>query len=534
MMAKPKLTGQNAFIAEHARQAAQSARSNYLKGENMENIAVFELHCSSLRVSIYKTNNGKFKLLEEKSQPHKLGEEIMAEELMRPKTRNDILQLLKIYRQITQKYKVEKIYAYATNVLLKARNYRGFIEEVYNNTGISFSILSEEEFIKLVYTSTVVGIDSSKGIIINVNPYTTNVVKYNRRTILGSATVELGSVNLLTDEGGNARDYDQMLKVAKEQIKQSQISNFAEDDMPYVGSGSAFITFGRIAKKIARYPLDLDNGYEISDELVEKTATFIKGLDLEKVGKIKGIDEEDATAVLSSSALVQAFFEEFGIKKLTVSTANLRDGAVLTNVVLPIQEKFNDVLANSLENYYEFIQDEHSNNDDVYNMAAILFKQLKVMHKLPRFYLKPLRIASYMYDAGKNINISNYTKHGFDAILNSGIGGVTHRELLIASFICLCQNLDNFSLNEWIRYKDILMEEDLDAVRKLGVIVALANALNASRNNIIHDIACDILGDSIIMKTVVDSGVDASFEIMEGMKVAPSYRKVYKKSLQII
>ena len=103
---------------------------------------------------------------------------------------------------------------------------------------------------------------------------------------------------------------------------------------------------------------------------------------------------------------------------------------------------------------------------------------------------------------------------------------------MIAGFIAICQNLDEFSLNEWIKYKDILTDEDLDAVRKLGVIVKLAVALNASRKHVIDDILCDILGDSIIMKTVTES--DASFEIMEGMKVAQDYRKVYKKSLQII
>ena len=105
---------------------------------------------------------------------------------------------------------------------------------------------------------------------------------------------------------------------------------------------------------------------------------------------------------------------------------------------------------------------------------------------------------------------------------------------MLAGFICLCQDLDNFSLNEWIKYKDILLEEDLDAVRKLGVIVKLAVALNASKKNVITDVVCDILGDSIIMKTVLQDGANATFEILEGMKVAPAYRKVYKKSLQII
>ena len=165
-------------------------------------------------------------------------------------------------------------------------------------------------------------------------------------------------------------------------------------------------------------------------------------------------------------------------------------------------------------------------------MSIILFKQLKVMHKLPRYYIKPLRIAGYLYNTGTRINYNQYEKYGFDTILYSGITGVSHRELLIGAFVCVCQNMDNFSLNDWIKYKDILTDEDLDAVRKLGIIVKLASALNASKKVVITDVVCDILGDSIIMKTVVNG--DPTFEIMEGMKVAPDYKKVFKKSLQII
>ena len=77
----------------------------------MENIAVIELNESNLRLTIFKTNNGKFKIIEEKEQPFKLGDEIAQEELMRPKTRNDILDVLKIYRNMIETYKVEKIIA---------------------------------------------------------------------------------------------------------------------------------------------------------------------------------------------------------------------------------------------------------------------------------------------------------------------------------------------------------------------------------------------------------------------------------------
>lgn len=493
----------------------------------MEKIAIIELNEKALKLSIYKVNNGKSNLSLVKNQSVALAEELDEGELINPNTKNEMLEVLKVYRKLIEGYGVSKIISVATNVLYKARNYRGFLDEVFNNTGLNFIILSDEDYIKNLFNAVVNSIDSAKGVFIYVGAYNLYVVKYNRRAILGSVTLPVGSYLVDTNV-----DIDEAVKEIKSKIAVEGFLQDIDDDSKVVGLGDAFVSLGKIAKKIMRYPLDVDNNFLITKENMTKTFDFVKGLDLEKIKKIKGIDYDDASRITSGFAIIKALFEVLGLKEVTISTANLRAGLLQVNVLSPNQEKFNDLLTNSLENYYEFNNDEFSINQYVYNMSTILFKQLKVMHKLPRFYVKPLRIASFMYDCGKCINSEHYSKYGFEKIVFSELAGVTHRELLIAGFICVCQNLDDFSLNEWIKYKDILTEEDMDAVRKLGIIVKLAVALNASRKPVVQDIVCDILGDSIIMKTVVEG--DAGYEILEGMKVAQDYKKVYKKSLQII
>ena len=498
----------------------------------MEKLAVLELNESFLRVSIYKVSNGRMQLILDKSQRFDLGKEIEAEELIKPKTRNELLNVIKIYRKLIETYKATKIVAVASKVLLSARNYKGFVDEVYNNTAMTIQILSDEEFLKAVYSSVVNSIDNSKGFFAYVGADFTGIVKYNRRTMLANQIVPYGIDNILKDENGSARSIDEMQKLMTTELGKIEILKEVDQESNFVGCGDAFIAFGKIAKKIARYPLDIDNNCEVSKEVMEKTYDFVKGIDSEKIGKIKGIDFIDSAKIISSLAIVKAVYQASQSSVIAVSSANLRSGVAIANVVVPSQAQFSDLLSNSLDNVYEFYKDENSINEYVYQMALILFKQLKVMHKLPRFYVKPLRIAAYLYDCGKIINYNNMEKHGFDVILNNGICGATHKELLVAGFICMCQNIDNLSLNEWIRYKDILNDEDLDAVRKLGVILNLARALNASRKPIITDIICDILGDSIIVKTVVEG--NAEFEIMEAMKIAGDYKKVFKKSLQII
>lgn len=318
--------------------------------------------------------------------------------------------------------------------------------------------------------------------------------------------------------------------IKKELKKCALIKNFEDDAV--VGCGASFIDISRLAKKLNRYPLDIDNNFDLNSSSISKVVEFVSNLDAQKVKKIKGLGADGAESIDGGLAIISAVRETLKVENFVVSTANALEGIVLSNLVGTANEKYSDMLQNSLDAIYEFKKEGLAINSQVYEMAILLFKQLKVVHKLPRVYVKALKIASYMYDCGKFISFDDNHKHAYYTILNSNITGASQKDILLAAFACSCQSLDNFNLVEVMKYKEILSDEDVDAIRKIGMLVTLAVNLNASRKNVINDIVCDILGDSIIMKTIVKS--DPSFEIIQAMKFSDDFRKVFKKSLQII
>jgi len=493
----------------------------------MENIAYIQLDETKVKLMIVQTRNGRYRILEEVENNYDLTNDLVKDCLFSPKSKTDLLKILNIYRYTIETFGVEKMIAVCSNIIVKARNYRGFLDEVYTNTGMNFIIMSDEDHIKNTYLSCMAKIDASKGFIVDIESYTTYIMKFNRRNVVEYNTIPYGYSNLTN---GNMSLVDMMAAVKKELKKCSLIKNYEEDCV--VGVGESFIDIAKIAKKLVRYPIDVDNNYEMSNDQVAKVAEFARDIDAQKVKKIKGLGTNGAQSLAGGLAIMLSIYDALKVASVSVSTANNLEGVVLSNLSGAANEKYSDLLQNSLDNYYEFKREGLAINANVYEMALLLFKQLKVVHKLPRAYVKPLKIAAYMFDCGKFINFENYQKHSFYAVLNSNIAGATQKELLLAAFACTCQNLDNFNLTEVMKYKDILTDEDVDAVRKLGVLVNLAVNLNASRKNVITDIVCDILGDSMIMKTIVTS--DPSFEIMQSMKVLDDFKKTFKKSLQII
>lgn len=496
----------------------------------MDKIAIIEMNELGLKLSIMEVcDGGYYNILDKISENIKLGNSVNNENIIPVAKINETITILKLFRKICVNYNVSKIYAFAKSFIKDAKNQISFFDEIYNNTSISFTILNTEEEIKAIYSGVVNFVDVPKGIIIDVEANRTHIIQYNRRTMVNVKTLPYGAVSLADEKV----DYSSIIDMVKKDIKNVDFLGNTEEEIMYVGTGPTMLSIGKLAKKVSHYPLDIDNNYVVQGEVFDAVFNKVKDLELDKTKKLKGISEDRADSLVSGMAIVKGISDAVKIGQFSISSGSFEEGIIHAFVLPEANDKpLCDMLTHSLESIRLFYDCENSNTKNVYNLAIILFKQLKVIHKLPRVYIKALRIASSMYDCGKRINYGNYSNYSLDVIINSNLKGVSHKDLLLSGFACKFQNLDNVDLAEWVRYKDILTEEDLDAVRKLGIIVRLASALDRSKSGNIIDVSCDILGDSIIMKTIVKE--DATFDIRQGMKVANDFKRVLKKSLQII
>ena len=80
--------------------------------------------------------------------------------------------------------------------------------------------------------------------------------------------------------------------------------------------------------------------------------------------------------------------------------------------------------------------------------------------------------------------------------------------------------------------EEYISEEDVEAIRKLGVMLRIAESFDRSMSSCITGINCDVLGDSVIMKTEVDG--DASLEIKDALNCSSDFKRIFKKNLEIL
>lgn len=514
-----------------------SVMLNRPKGDTtLEKIAVIEIKTTSIQLKLIDMVSNKYyqpsRTIE---MPINLIKDFYTDSFIKPAVVKEINEILKVYKQIIDTNECVETICIATDILAEAKNQNGVLNELFVVNGFRFQVMTEEEKINAIYASVINSFNKPKAVIVAVEDYNTEVIVYNRRNILGSVKIPYGSVNLLeanTDKTFEQREELVVSAVAK-LFEESQIKDTIPEEYEIIGVGDVFKDFGVVCRKAKKYPLELAHNFLASKADFEKVYNLIKGYDVNSSTKIKGVALHNSKFFPTGMQVIKAVIDNFDKDEFCISKLNKADGLLFNKVIpLTLEKPISDTLGYSLQMLNEFYDMKPNNSQHVYDLAMILFKQLKVLHKLPRPYVKVLRIAAYLSNAGYRVDLDNADKVVFNIIQNSSIYGVGHIEIILAAFVALNKNPDNFNLSEWVRYKEYLTEEDLAAVKKLSVVLKIAEALDITGFGLVDDISCDILGDSVIMKTIVSK--EAQFEIDYTMLCGPDFKKAFGKNLEVL
>ena len=504
----------------------------------MEKIGIIDLGSNSARLVIVNLfADNYFMVVDELKESVRLGQDMERDGFLKPQRVAETIKTLKMFRKLCDASGVTRIIAVATAAVRRAKNQRSFLDEIQANCGIKIRVLTAEEEAVYVYRGVINTMDVPKGIILEIGGGSTKIVYYNRRNIINHATLPFGAVTLtgLFSEDG-LKPEEQALKIEEfftEQLKQIEWINEVDPEVQMIGVGGSFRNLFKISKMVHKYPLDTVHNYTMLAEDFMPVYDMIKVLDLDKKKKIKGLSSERADILPAALALIKSFVTFFNFDRFIMSGAGLREG-IMFNQAIPITEEkpISDVLTYSLTTLVKYYGCDEKHVEHVVNLSIQLYKQLRVLHKFPRQYLKVLKVAATLHDCGQRIKFYNHQRHSCYMILNANLYGVSHRDMVLAAFTACCHKKEDINNYDWARYRDILSEDDIEIVRRLGVMLRIAESLDRSMSGTIKSINCDILGDSVIMKTEVDG--DAALEIRDAMTACSEFKKSFHKNLEIL
>lgn len=504
----------------------------------MEKIAILELNTTNLKlIFAYEIKNRSFLIYNEVEMPINLAKDFAEDEIIKSNAIKEVISTLNVYKKMMEKEEISDTLAIACDFVRKAKNQNGFLHEVFSMTNFDFRVLTPEEELNYAYVAAINTFNRPKALIVNITDYDTQIMLYNRRNTLNTAIIPFGSVNLQTavEQGElSPQEYTESMQAFfAKQIGKLDFMTELEEEYSVIGFGKPFLNLGNVSRRAKRYPLDVEHNYVVGKEDFEKVYGLIKPMDQSQPKKIKGVSLEDTKNLSAGLAIIASVFDHINKQEIAISRANKIEGLLLNTVIPLTQEKpISDNLGYSLQVLNEYYDPKPNNSEHVYELSMLLFKQLRVLHKLNRSFVKVLRVASYLSACGKRVDYKANVKASFDVVLNSDIYGISQKELVLSAFVAHLRDQDNLNLSEWVKYKDLVSEEDLDAVKKLAVILRVAESLDVTTFASIEDVSCDILGDSVIMKTITTR--DAELEIKYAMQNANDFKKAFNKNLEIL
>ncbi|MDR0855375.1 MAG: Ppx/GppA family phosphatase [Christensenellaceae bacterium] len=560
----------------------------------MEKIAIIDLGSNTVRMVIARAfDEGYFTIADELKEQVRLIKDLRVVDdsqpnsgFLQPVPMAQAINVLKNFKTLYQRHNVTRVLAYATSAVRNAKNKDVFIKNIKSETGIDFSVLSQEEEADLVYTGVIRSMDINRALIIDIGGGSVKLIQVGRKQILNQEALPYGAVTLfekvqkmaektdseneeerlkaerLQDPEERSKEYE---KIISEYLVKISFLTHLERETLIVGVGGSIRNLGKISRRIRKeYPLNAAHNYGVSRDELTTIYDTTRKLTEAQLQHVKGLTSARADIFPAALAILSAIFthcgQKYDIKELRISGRGMREGAMfkylehsgkVTNNTEDAEiEIVPDISEFSVKGMIERYDVNVEHAEHVYKLAEIMYRYLRVVHKLPKQYIKYLKIAAMLHDCGCAINYYNHTKHGMYLILNSDMCGLTQKELFIIAIAVGLHGVDSMADIEAQKYTKFLTEDDVLGARKLGIILRMAEALDRSGSRVIKDITCEILGDNIIFMPLTEQGVinlerkasgekliadndDITLEIRDIRLASREFREIFGKTLDV-
>lgn len=503
----------------------------------MEKIAIIDIGSNTARLVIANIlDGGYFVVIDELKEPVRLAQDMEGDGFLRPVRVQQMIRTLTTFKQLYESHNVSRVFAYGTAAVRRAKNQKSFVDDVLSSCGIKLTVLTQEEEASLVYTGVINSMDAPKGLILDIGGGSTKLIYYNRRTLIAQDTLPFGAVTLTEKFSKIENPADRMEEMEKyvlKYVKQLEWFPDIDPDIQFIGTGGSLRNLGKISRRAHRYPLDMAHNYRIPFSEFDMIYNKLKALDTEKASKIKGLSATRVDIFPAALAILNTLKNELSFNDIVISGAGLREGVMFRySVPVTAEKPISDVLGHSIYTMLSHFSLNIPHSEHVFDLSLQLYRQLKVLHKLPRPYIKVLRVAAQLHDIGSSYKFYDHAKHSFYLILNSSLYGIPQKDLVVAAFVAGLHTRAPLEGLDVEQYLSILSDEDRDAIRKLGVIVRIAECFDRSMGGLIKGMSCDVLGDGVILKT--ESIGDCSLEIKDAMSAVGEFRRAFKKNLEIL
>jgi exopolyphosphatase / guanosine-5'-triphosphate,3'-diphosphate pyrophosphatase len=287
---------------------------------------VVDLGSNTMRMSVYERNGSLRHIMSEKELIGLIGyttDGILSEDGI---TR--VSDVLRNFKETAVAIGAERFSCFATAGLRNIKNTAHAVELIRNRTGVDVQVISGEEEARLDFTGAIEGCGLQGGLMSDMGGGSTELVRFEGRTICNSTSLTFGSLFLYK------KFVDEILPT---RMELKDISKFVQDQLENLewlpGAGENLCVIGGTARAAARIHQELFDhrlselqGYTFPADEFRKTLKTLTGLGKKCARVITRVSPERIHTILPGLCAFSQIVKYSGCKTVTVSRSGVREG----------------------------------------------------------------------------------------------------------------------------------------------------------------------------------------------------------------
>ena len=304
------------------------------------NLASIDVGTNSTRLLITSLNNGTFTQLIREIEITRLGKGIKDNGNILEENADATIKTLKKYKNLIDKFKVEKYKAVGTSALRRASNSSFFIDKTLQETGLKIDIINGKEEANLSFNGAVKSLISVKRIKIPKKVLVADIGGGSSEFIFGDTdfnilrlkSIDIGCVRVTEDFLHSNPPLQSEIKLLSNFIKKrlaNKLKDFnTDDDFIILGLAGTFSSLASISIKLKKYEMEKLNYLPL--ELGEINIIFddLCKLNLNERKKTIGLDPKRADIIIGGIAIAKEIINYFKKEKIIVSENDILDGII--------------------------------------------------------------------------------------------------------------------------------------------------------------------------------------------------------------
>lgn len=506
----------------------------------MKKIAFIDLGSNSVRFVIIAINeiDNSFKLIHQQKEAIRLSEGLSENNILSPQAMDRALFALRTFSKIAKHMDVYETISVATAAVRLAKNGQAFIKKVYEETGFKLKAITGEDEAKYGYLGVVNTMQFSDFVLFDLGGASIEITLVKNRKIQKIRSFPMGALTLTEKFKPKKELRPQDVLALRKHIQ----ALFAEEDwlkdlsLPLIGIGGTVRNIGKMDQRKRNYPIHKLHNYELSSKAIKDLLEEISTKNLAQRKKVPGLSSERADIIIPGIHIINELLIYTNASSLFVSGCGLREGLFYDYYgknYLNGKSIRDDVLIDSAENYLATMQlCEFDHVNFVRKLADDLYTQIKPLHKCKERMRKLLDAAAILHDTGKKINYYSHARHSIYIALNAPIYGLSHQEQAICAFIAGFSHGTKSKTPKAFLSSKLLTSADWKRLRKISILLAIAEALDDSYQQSIINIKTKITDDVVTIYIKAKDDYNLGVFSLSAQKIKKQFYKEYKLKLR--